>query len=288
VQWWLDGEVDMTAPPGSFGSWVVLGFRDGKVRKVEALTGKVVWTAALDSFSERSMLLSGTTLYVMTAAQVLYALDFQSGKTLWLFDGGFPDGLAIRGGTRPLMHDNKVIVGISSGEILAVQAETGKLVWRYNPAYNDARFHDLVGDLVVRNNRLLISRYDGLVASVDLGSSVRKLIWQDQLPGITSSTFRGGRFFVGSLNGDVYAYDADSGRRLFRSVTGSPVTSITAGETSLYVAGGDGRVSALDSTSGDFLWHDDLGSQIAASPVLTEQTIYFETGLRNMYGYKLR
>jgi outer membrane protein assembly factor BamB len=287
IQWWLDGQVDMTTPPGSFGSWIVMGFRDGKVRKVEALTGKVVWTASLDSFSERQFLLNGTTLYVMTAAQWLYALDFQTGKTLWMFDAGFPDGLAIHGGVKPLVFDNKVIVGIASGELLAVQAETGKLVWRYNPAYNDARFHDLIGEMVVRNSRLLVSRYDGLVASLDLGSGVRSIVWQDQLPGVTASTFRGGRYYVGALDGSIYAYDADSGRRLYRFLTGSPVASITAGETSIYIGGGDGRITVLDATDGELQWSDDLGSALASIPILTEQAIYYSTGLKNIYGYKI-
>lgn len=288
VAWWFDGKVGMTAPPGSFGSSVVLGFRDGKVVKLDALTGKRLWTANLDSFSERPMLLSGTTLYVLTAAQVLYALDFQSGKTLWLFDGGFPEGLTIRGGARPIVHDNKVIFGLASGELLAVNVDSGKLVWRYNPAYNDARFHGVVGEMVVRNNKLLIARYDGLVASVDLASNVRSTVWQDQLPGLTTSAFRNGRYYVGGVNGDVYGYDADTGRRIWRSVTDAAITSITPGETLLFIAGGRGRVSAMDQSSGHIVWHDQPGGTLASAPILQDNAIYFTTGLRSIYGYKIR
>lgn len=289
VLWWHDGEVAMTAPPGSFGSSVVLGFRSGKLTKLEALTGKVQWSADVHSFTERAFLLNGTMLYVLTAAQSLYALDFQSGRTLWVFDAGFPEGLTVRGGAKPLFHEGKIIFGIASGEILGVAADTGKLLWRYNPAYNEARFHDVVGEMVVRNNKLLITRYDGLVASIDLASPVRSVVWQEQLPGLTTSTFRNASYFVGGLNGDVFALDPDNGgRRLWRSVTGAPVTTITAGETTLFVAGKDGRVTALDASSGAMLWHDLLGSSLASPPVLFENAIYYTTGLKSVYGYKLR
>ncbi len=288
VLWWFDGTTDLTAPPGSFGSNVVLGFRDGKVVKLDALTGKKIWTASLDSFVERPLLLSGTTLYVLTAAQVLYALDFQTGKTQWLYDGGFPEGLTIRGGARPIIHDGKVLFGIASGEILAVNADTGKLVWRYNPAYNDARFHGVVGEMLIRGNKLIITRYDGLVAAIDIAGSVRSVAWQEQLPGLTTSAFRGNRIYVGALNGDVYALDADGGRKVFHAQTGASVTSITAGETSIFVTGTRGRITAIDAGVGNVLWHDSIGGSIASAPVLYENAILFNTGSKSIYAYKLR
>jgi outer membrane protein assembly factor BamB len=286
--WFLDGKPGLTAPPGSFGSAVVLGLRDGKIVKVDALTGKKMWTASLDSFTERPFLLNGTTLFVLTAAQVLYALDFQTGKTLWLHDGGFPDGLTIRGGARPIVHDNKVIFGVTSGELLAVSLDSGKLVWRYNPAYNDARFHDVVGDMVVRNDKLLITRYDGLVAAIDLASSVRSVAWQEQLPSITTSAFRGGRYYIGGLNGDIYAMDPDTGRRVWRTVTGAAVNTITPGETTLFVGGAEGRITALDAATGEARWYDRLAGSVASAPVLVDDAIYFTTGQKSVYGYKVR
>lgn len=287
--WWYDGKVTLTSPPGSFGSAVVLGFRDGKIAKLDATTGKKLWIASLDSFTERPFLLNGTTLYVLTAAQVLYALDFQSGKTLWLFDGGYPEGLTIRGGAKPIHHDGKILFGLASGEIIGVAADSGKLSWRYNPAYNDARFHDVVGEMIVRNNKLLITRYDGLVAAIDLGSSVRSVTWQERLPGLTTSVFRGDRYYVGGLNGDVYALDPDNaGRHLWRQMTGAAVTTLTAGETTLYAAGAGGRVTALDLATGNLVWADRLGSSLASTPALYENGVYFSTGLKSVYAYRLR
>jgi outer membrane protein assembly factor BamB len=290
VAWWLDGQASMTAPPGSFGSHVVLGFRDGQVMKVEAQTGKKIWSATLDSFTERSFLLNETTLYVLTAGQVLYAIDFLTGKTLWLFDAGYPEGLTIRGGSRPIFSDGRIIIGIASGEIIGVAADSGKLVWRYNPSYNDARFHDVVGDMVVRTGRLLMARYDGFVGAVDLGASARSVLWHEQLPGITTATMRGTHYYVGCLSGDLYALDIENGgKRHWRIMTGSPIANITAvGDSTLLVSGTDGRVTSIDASQGKILWHDHLGSALASPPALYENSIYYATAFKNIYSFKLK
>ncbi|MCX6110808.1 MAG: PQQ-binding-like beta-propeller repeat protein [Proteobacteria bacterium] len=287
-QWWVEAKASLTAPPGSFGSSVVLGTRDGHVMRIDALSGKVLWTANLDYFTERPFLLSGTTLYAVTAAQGLYALDFQTGKTLWIFDGGFPEGLTIRGGARPVVYENKVIYGTAAGELIAVAADSGKLVWRYNPAYNTARFHDVVGEMVLRGGRLFISRYDGIVAAIDLAGSVRKVLWQETLPGVTTSVFRGDRYYVGCLNGDVFALDPDNLRKVWRKVTGVPVTTLTAGETSLFIGGTAGRITALQASTGNVLWADQLGSSIATPPLVEENVLYYSTGMKNLYAYKMK
>ena len=289
VQWWLEAPSTLTAPPGSFGGSVVLGFRDGKLMRVDAVSGKKLWTTDLDSFTERPFLLSGTTLYAVTAAQVLYALDFQTGKTLWVFDGGFPEGLSIRTSARPVAHDNKVIFGTASGELIAVAADSGKLVWRYNPAYTDARFHDYVGEMVVRGGKLIVARYDGLVAAIDLTGSMRNVIWQENMPGLTTSAFRGDRYYVGALNGDVYALDPDSaGRRIWRHVTGAAVTNLAVGETDVFAAGVGGRITALDAITGDIRWYDRLGSAVAGAPMIYDDALYFTTGMKALYAYRLK
>lgn len=287
VQWWFDGGSDMATPPASFGSNVVLGFRDGKVVKLDALSGEQQWSAMLDAFVDRPLVLHGKTLFAVTASQVLYALDFQSGKTLWVFDGGYPDGLKLRGAARPIVSDGKVIYGLATGELVAVEADSGKQSWRYNPAYNDARFHDVVGEMIVRSGHLIFTRYDGLIARIDLNSSLRSAVWQETTTGIATSFFHNGRIYVAGTNGDISAYDIDSGRRLFRTPNDTVTMTFAASENVLYAAGGNGRITAIDATSGELIWHDQLGNTIATSPVIHEDAIYFMTGQKSVYVYRL-
>lgn len=287
--WWLDGETAMTAPAGSFGSHVMLGFRDGVVKKIEALTGKVVWTTRLDSFSESGFVLSGTKLFVLTASQVLHALDFQTGQILWVYDGGFPEGLTIRGRTKPLIHDGKVYIGVSSGEIVSVDAETGKVDWRHNPDFVDGQFHEFVGELVIRGDALIFVRYDGLVGALDLKSSSRNLIWKDVFPSLSTSIVRGERIYLGGVNGDVMAKALGSKQSelIWRYSTGVPLSYFVISEDLVIGVGTKGRLSGLSASDGNLLWHDDLEGSLETPPVLIEGALYFSTGLKNLYGFHL-
>jgi outer membrane protein assembly factor BamB len=288
VSWWFDGETDLTMPPAVHGSWAVLGFRSGRLVKLDAVSGKKVWETNLSAFSERRSVLAGNTLLVVTVSQALYAVDFQTGKTLWLYDGGFPAGLTLRNGAAPLVHDNKVLFGLTTGEILAVNFETGKLLWRYNPAYNDHRFHDVVGELVVRSNQVLMTRYDGLVASVDLTAD-KRVVWQEQLPAVATSTFRNGRYYVGCVNGDVYGFDAASGRRIWSAPiqTGAAIGSIMPGEELIYAIGSNGRIVAIEASSGKISFSDDVGGEVTSTPIVYANSFFVPTGLKNLYSYRL-
>ena len=290
-RWWNPVSAPPTAQITVFGDHLIMGLRNGSIQKWEVATGKRVWEASLDTFTERQTVLSGNILLILTSTQMLYALDFQSGKTLWLYDAGFPDGMTVRPGAAPIVYENEVIFGTAAGEVLGINLQAGKVLWRHNPSYKESRFHDVVGQLVVKDGRLLVTRYDGHVAAIDLSASSKqdfKSIWADDLPSITASTFRDGRLYVGCINGDVVAYDASSGRRIWRSTTGQSVASITALESSVIIGGTDGRVTAIGAQSGEPTWHDDINAEISTAPVLVNEHLFFATSLRNLYGYKIR
>lgn len=289
--WWNPLSAPATAQPTVFGSQTVIGLRNGIIQKVETATGVKNWETQLDTFTERPFILIGTTLITLTSTQLLYAIDFQSGKILWLYDAGFPEGMTIRPGATPIVHENEIIFGTTSGELLAINLQAGKLVWRHNPSFKESRFHDVVGQLIVKEGRLLLSRYDGFVGSVDIANASKqefKTVWSDEVSGITASAFRDGRYYAGCINGDIYAYDSSTGRKIWRAQSGQTVASITALESSVIVGGTDGRVTTLEPLSGSILWHDDLAAEISTAPVLLQDRLMFATSLRNLYGYKIR
>ncbi|MEZ4741766.1 MAG: PQQ-binding-like beta-propeller repeat protein [Bdellovibrionota bacterium] len=182
AKWWLHSSGELTAPPTIYGSWVILGFRDGTLLKVEVLTGKVVWKANLDTFPSRDYTLVGSKLLVITASQYLYSVDFQSGETQWLVDGGRPLGLTVRSLSAPVVYNENVYFGTSSGEIVSVSMATGKIEWRYDPEYTDSRFKDIVGEMLVVNNRLIFSRYDGLVGAISLSAKQKTASLEPKIP----------------------------------------------------------------------------------------------------------
>lgn len=288
ANWWFDAGSEVTSPMVNLGGFVVFGTRNGKIFKVDVTTGKRAWEGSLDSFTDRRPVLAGNILLVQTSAQVLYGIDYQTGKSLWLFDAGFPDGLTVVGGVAPVVSGDTVIAGLASGEVVAVGLQNGKQSWRVNPSVSDARFRDVVGEMQVREGFLYLTRYDGLVASIDIRNSDTRTVWQEKYPVISTSTVRNGRIYIGCVNGDIVALDQNNqGRQVWRVVTGAPVTTLTAAETRIVATSSTGRVTSLDIQSGATQWHDSTAYSVTAQPLFMQDGIYFLTGLGNAYGYRL-
>jgi len=288
VLWWLAAPTPLAAPVTAIGQSVIVGFRDGKVSKVNILTGKVDWSTTLDSFISRKLVISGSTLLAFTAGQQLYGLDFRTGEKRWIYDGGFPDGLVLQGGAPPTIYQQQVIVGYASGEIHSVDLGTGALQWKHDAEqYVDQRFHDVVGEVVIIGSGFLVSRYDGSVARIEIDGNDPRKLWSDTVNNVTTSSYREGRFFVGCLNGDVISFDIQTGRKIWTAKTGQSVTTLTPGDSTIYVSGGDGRINAINSENGEVIWYDDIGAEIVRNPFLYKDGIYFATGFKNIYGYKV-
>lgn len=285
VLWWYKSETDVASPISSFGGWIVFGLRDGRVIKLEALTGKKIWEVDLGHFISHPFSRSGSSLFALSVNNQLFCLDFQSGKTNWIYDGGAPTSLIISNHTKPQIKDKVVYIGTSDGEVHAVDISKGVLLWKQNVAFTEGRFHDVVGDLVVLDNRIIVTRYDGVVASIRTNRD-RSVYWKSNFSTVTTSGYREGVLFVGGINGDIHALDAASGRHIWKTNTGQSVANVTVGEKFLYAAGTNGRITAINKVNGVPLWVDDIEGSIAIKPIILDKDIFFPTGLKALYGYR--
>lgn len=287
IIWWHKLDSDVSAPAGLFGSWAVVGLRDGRVLKLEILTGKKVWESKLAKFVSRPFELGGTTLLALTASQQLYALDFQTGQSKWIYDAGASDKLMVSASGKISAKGDIIYFGTAAGEVHAVNLSTGKANWKYNPAYSESSFRDLVGDLFVDGDKILVSRYDGLVTMLLGGGSSPKATWRQDLPGISANSSRGGVAYFGCQNGEIHALEMTTGRVLWKSGIHQTVTSVMVGEKVLYATGANGRIFAMSSADGTILWYDDVQGSLEGNPLLFEDKIYFATGLKVLYGYQM-
>lgn len=284
--WWSESDGEPTSPLLIVENTIFVSTRSGKLLAINATNGAHLWEVALDAHAERPLIFLNGQIYIVTVGQVAYSIEAKSGKRVWVYDAGFPDSVVVRRAPAPIIHDGKLVFGVASGELVAIKIEDGKIAWRFNPLYLENRFHDAVGEMVSLSGKILITRYDGFVAQIELEGDHR-VVWQNKLTSISTSGFRNGKYYVGLVAGEVLAIDAVSGRTTWRAQTGTTPAFIVTGETLIYSIGADGRVVAIDQATGEFAWTDDLGSRIASPPIVTEDSMFITTGLRNVYGYKL-
>lgn len=290
VEWKINIAGGLTVPPAGFGSWIFFATRSGYVYKINALSGEVLWRSRLDSFVNRPIVKAGSSLLLITSSQTLYHLDSETGQMLWAFDTSFNDTLTLRGQAAPLIVNNVVYFGIASGEIIAVNIGSGKQIWRINPNHSSAEFKDIMGELTYYDGKLIFARYDGTIGTLVTNDPHNTLyLWEDgkQVSNITCSAFRSGKFYVGTTNGHVLAYFPNTGKLLWDTHLGVSISNLTVGEQQLYTAGSSGFVTALDINSGNLHWYDELGSNITSPPIYKDKEIYFATGNKNLYGYKI-
>ena len=222
-----------------------------------------------------------------TVDQKLFSLDFQSGQTQWVFDGGAPANLLMRSASAPVASGNEIFLGTSEGLVFSVALGSGKENWKFDLGGDDGRFRDIVGEIGVGNRQVFLTRYDGQVFAINASQKPSDPLWKESFPSITSSAYRDGTFYLSCVNGDMIALQASNGHQLWRVNLGQSIKSITIGEKSVFVGGSRGRIMSLNSADGKIIWHDDLEGILTQQQVVIDDQIYFSTGLKVLYSYKI-
>jgi len=175
-----------------------------------------------------------------------------AGKQVWSASVNsvrFPLVVAVRNG-------NFFVAG-TDGTVLALEAETGREVWRGDAGTplaagvgSDGRF----ASVVTRDNE---------VVTFDAG----KLLWRQRVPSrvVTPPLVAGERVFVMSVDRAVHAFDALDGRRLWTlQRPGDALTLSQAGVIAAYknnlLVGQGSRLAALDPLKGTLLWEAPMAS----------------------------
>lgn len=158
---------------------------------------------------------------------------------------------------QPAVRDGQIVVANGSGEVTALQGDTGDTLWRASAGDklsagvgSDGRF----AAVVTRGNEVVV---------FDKGNE----IWRKRVPSsvVTAPLVAGERVFVMGVDRGVHAFDALDGRRLWvYSKPGDALTLahpsvVAAFKNSLLVAQGQ-RLTALDPLRGTVLWEASMAS----------------------------
>lgn len=175
-----------------------------------------------------------------------------AGKQVWNEDIGkvsFPLAVAVNGGVFTVADD--------SGLVLALQADTGKEVWRAQVGDklsagvgSDGRFTSVV----TRDNQLV---------TLQAG----KVAWRKPLPSrvVTPPLVAGERVFVVAVDRSVHAFDALDGRKLWTYQRPSDALNLASASVLMpfkdtLVVGQGAKLAGLDPLVGSLRWEATLAS----------------------------
>ena len=174
--------------------------------------------------------------------------------------------------TAPVYHQGKVILAYLDGDLIALDADDGRQVWKRNlHAHLESSPMAVGGTLYLGDDEhqvLALSAADG------------KQLWRFDSPGAikASPSYHDGRLYVADYEGGVYCLDADSGKPIWRTNTtrvapfgeGGFFSSPAIGFGQVFAGRDDGTVYGFDEKTGKVTWSFQTGAPLYGSPVVAQ------------------
>jgi outer membrane protein assembly factor BamB len=277
--------------------YVTTGFAEAIALNAE--TGAVLWRQTLGGPMRAPPTARGGRLFAVTITNKLYALDASNGATLWTHSG-IAETASLLGGASPAVDAGVVVVPYSSGELVALKVETGRVLWTESLAR--LRRTDVVSSLahirgrpVIDRGRVFAMGHGDQMVAIDLRSGQR--IWGKEIGGLQSLWVAGNYLFTLTNNAELVSLARDDGRIFW--VTQLPRfedeedrrdpivwTGPLLASDRLIVAGSDGMVLAVSPYSGDIMGKAEMPDRIIVDPIIANRSIYFLADNATLVAYR--
>jgi len=221
------------------------------------------WIYADLTLSEDKLLLNNSDLYC-------YCVNIDNGEILWKHsiikafykeDGYRILSDQIAGGayyqSKATAADGKVFIGTPSRFVYALDAESGKELWKYELGAA------ISGAPVYNNGRIYVGQQGGEDEFYCLDAKSGKMIWTQNVGWVWgSATVSDGMVFIPGIDGYLYALDAKNGYIVWRHRTEhSTCSEPLVMDDYVYFGGWDGFMYKLEKDSGKLVWRfPDSGS----------------------------
>ena len=181
----------------------------------------------------------------------------------------------------PAMSNGIIIFGNDKGEILAINSDNGKLIYRKQiglPFFSGA---------AIREGIAYIGNDDGKLYALELKSG--KIVWQfDSNARITMvPALLNDKIFVGNLNGDLYAINKTNGNQIWKINT-SGILDATPLITNnfLIVPDLNDKFYLVDIKTGNTIKTYNFDGRVKLSPVIADSTLFIGYENGNICAYK--
>jgi outer membrane protein assembly factor BamB len=175
--------------------------------------------------------------------------------------------------TIPLIVDSKVYFGCMNHNLYAVDANTGKEVWRF-------RTQERIGASapVHHNGRIFFGSHDYNFYALD--AKTGELLWKFKMEGSTTSpsSVYNETVYVGSIDRNLYALNACDGTLKWKFETRDRISSRpTIHEGKVFLGSYDRNLYCLDAETGRLLWKFGTQGEVhSLNPfVIHKGVIYF-------------
>lgn len=248
----LDGRI--SAGGTIAGDRVYVGNDAGFVTALSLSQGQVLWRSALSSEVITRVLPAGDRLLVQTNDGKLWSLSAKDGAQQWSYSATIPS-LSLRGAATPLADQDTVYAAFSSGELAALDARDGHLLWQVPVATPRGRTElerlvDADATPVLMDDSIIAGTYQGKLGAFNRSSGAES--WSRDMSVFNPLLLANDRLYLTDAQDVLYAIDPRTGATLWRNdqMQGRGVTGPALVQGTLLVGDRAGYLFAFDPESG--------------------------------------
>jgi len=279
-------------PPRSNPEWAQAGGTANKSYGHLALAEKPskVWTAQVAGSTNRMRLaaapvVGGGKLFAMGTDGTIVAFDKNTGARIWsrVEDDLTKDQSPSAFGGGVSYDAGRVYATNGVGEVKALNAETGEVIWKVKPA------GPLRGSPTIAFGQLFVMTQDNQLLALNLSNGA--LVWNESgsttasgVFGVAAPAAGQGTIVAGYSSGELTAYRYENGRVLWSDALARTNISTTVGSVTdidadpiidsgrVYALGQGGRMAAYELVTGQRIWELNLAG--ISTPAIAGEWIF--------------
>lgn len=252
---------------------VVTADADGRIRTVDALSGRVVSELNIKRDLSSGVAVSGNFAYVGTVDGKLLAVDRTSGKVRW------EQVLTSVAQEAPQASDGVVVVRTTDGRLTGFALDDGKQLWSVAQNLPQLIVRNTGSMKLVGRDALMVGQAGGRLSILSQANG--NPLWEGvvanprgatELERVTDITSRpvydGGQVCAVAYQGRVACFEAKTGSLMWARELSSS-RGLTVDGRNVYVTAEDGSVWAFDRSTGRNVWKlDDLKYRNVSGPAM--------------------
>ncbi len=262
----------------------------GETLALEKTKGFEIWRSPLIYPARSAPTVDGERVYIATTNNRLLAVDAVTGVQVWQHEGTV-ETTSFVGGASPAVHNRVVVVPYSTGELLALRAENGHVLWA--EALNPLR--TLSSTAVLSQIRARPVIYKSMVIALSQGERMMAIdfrtgrrLWDKEIGGVRTPAVTDEFIFVITNESRVTCLLRETGQvawvqQLPRYAKPQDKKDpyrwagpILAGGF-LVITGSNGQVLFLNPETGETTKTLSLSDPISLSAIVAEETLYVLT-----------
>ena len=257
----------------------------GNLYSIDITTRKTKWKKNFSSPISAPPLIFSNKIFVITDDNQTSAIEKSNGKEIWSHSGSL-ENVSIIGGVSPSLKDNVLYVTYTSGEIFALNAENGSVLWFENIALGTIASRNLIFDIqtspVIHKNKLLVSSYINKFIAMSLVDGEK--IWEIELSTINPIITSGDYSYLLDTENKLHCIELTEGNiiwtvQLKKMKKKKPLSWVGPLLTSnkLILASSEGVILSLSPHNGKILSQIATENNYVTNPVQSKKSIFVIT-----------